>query len=155
MTIQELGSLGELIAALATIATLVYLALQIRQNTTASRASTVQQTVEFSATLVQSLYRDPELALLFDRGRQDLTQLTDAERSRFSYVMLGFLRMAQNAHYQFEQGMMSEDFWSGYCESILRWAEQPGAREWWSDNRGRFSNSFSSFLDRELNRRAS
>ncbi len=33
MTIQDLGSLGELIAAVATVATLVYLALQIRQNT--------------------------------------------------------------------------------------------------------------------------
>ena len=32
MTIQELGSIGELIGAIATVATLIYLALQIRQN---------------------------------------------------------------------------------------------------------------------------
>ena len=32
MTIQDLGSIGELIAAVATLATLVYLAVQIRQN---------------------------------------------------------------------------------------------------------------------------
>ena len=42
MTIQDLGSLGELIAAVATIATLVYLAMQIRQNTKQVRASTFQ-----------------------------------------------------------------------------------------------------------------
>ena len=32
MTIQDLGSIGELIAAFATIATLVYLATQIKQS---------------------------------------------------------------------------------------------------------------------------
>ena len=32
MSIQDLGSLGELIAAIATLGTLIYLAIQIRQN---------------------------------------------------------------------------------------------------------------------------
>jgi len=41
MTIQDLGSIGELVAALATVATLIYLAAQIRQNTRAMKASSV------------------------------------------------------------------------------------------------------------------
>ncbi len=153
MTIQELGSLGELVAAIATIITLAYLALQIRQNTITSRASTVQETARFSAGLAQSLFEDPELALLFDRGRQDLTQLSDAERSRFSYIMIAFLRLAQNVHYQFEQGMMDEDVWSGYRERVLQWVAEPGARQWWSENRASYSQTFAAFVDRELDRR--
>jgi hypothetical protein len=39
MTIQDLGSIGELVAAIATVATLVYLALQIRQNTESVKLS--------------------------------------------------------------------------------------------------------------------
>ena len=39
MTIQELGSVGELIGAIATVATLIYLSLQIRQNTSLQRQS--------------------------------------------------------------------------------------------------------------------
>ena len=34
MTIQDMGSIGELIAAFATLITLAYLALQLKQNTT-------------------------------------------------------------------------------------------------------------------------
>jgi hypothetical protein len=154
MTIQDLGSLGELIAAVATIITLAYLALQIRQNTVVSRASTVQETARITTTLAQSLYGDPELALLFDRGRQDLTQLSDAERSRFSYIMIAFMRLGQNAHYQFEQGMMDEDVWSGYRERVLQWVAEPGARQWWSENRASYSQTFAAFVDRELDRRA-
>jgi hypothetical protein len=35
MTLQDLGSIGEFVAAVATVATLAYLALQIRYNTKA------------------------------------------------------------------------------------------------------------------------
>ena len=41
MTIQDLGSIGELVAALATVATLAYLAIQIRQNTLQLEQSTL------------------------------------------------------------------------------------------------------------------
>jgi len=37
MTISELGSLGEIIGAAATVATLLYLAAQIRANTLATK----------------------------------------------------------------------------------------------------------------------
>jgi hypothetical protein len=42
LTIQDLGSIGELIAAIATVATLAYLALQIRQNTRAIQGSALR-----------------------------------------------------------------------------------------------------------------
>jgi hypothetical protein len=38
VTIQDVGSIGELIAAIATVATLAYLAFQIRSNTIAMKA---------------------------------------------------------------------------------------------------------------------
>ena len=38
LTIQDLGALGELLGSVAVLATLVYLALQTRQNTTAIAA---------------------------------------------------------------------------------------------------------------------
>ena len=98
--------------------------------------------------------RDPELALLFDRGREDPQSLNDAERVRFFYFMLGFVRIAQNTHHQFEQGLMSQDVWDGYRESILRMLARPGSRQWWADNAARFSRSFRTFLDSELERRA-
>lgn len=39
MTIQDLGSIGEIVAGLATVTTLVYLAIQIRANTSPRQTS--------------------------------------------------------------------------------------------------------------------
>ena len=38
MSFEDLGNLGELVAAIATVATLGYLALQLKQNTKALRS---------------------------------------------------------------------------------------------------------------------
>ena len=43
MTLQDLGNIGEFVGAIGVIASLVYLAVQIRQNTTSVRASTFQK----------------------------------------------------------------------------------------------------------------
>ena len=42
MTIQDLGNIGEVVAAVATVVTLVYLAIQIRANTNAVQAAAAQ-----------------------------------------------------------------------------------------------------------------
>ena len=45
MTLEDLGNLGEFFAALGVLVTLVYLAIQIRQNTHAMRASTFLEAI--------------------------------------------------------------------------------------------------------------
>ena len=48
LTIQELGSIGELVAALATVATLVYLATQVRNAKQEFHAATQQARTQFT-----------------------------------------------------------------------------------------------------------
>lgn len=46
MTISELGSIGELIGAVATVATLLYLALQIRANTHQAKYNAINDIID-------------------------------------------------------------------------------------------------------------
>jgi len=58
MTIMELGSLGELISAIAVVVTLWYLAVQIRQNTHAmeeNKRLALAQTYQIRADALQSM----------------------------------------------------------------------------------------------------
>lgn len=48
MTIQDLGSIGELVAALATLVTLVYLAIQVRHAKQQFQKSTQQARTQFT-----------------------------------------------------------------------------------------------------------
>jgi hypothetical protein len=83
LSIQDLGSLGELIAAVATLATLLYLASQIRQGNKALAESTSGAINASYASINTRISSDAEFAELFIRGRQDLDALDPVELERF------------------------------------------------------------------------
>jgi hypothetical protein len=154
VNVQDLGSIGELIAALATIATLAYLAMQIRQNTVSVRATTFRSYVESAINWMGSIYKDPELCDLWNRGREDLSSLDKAEQARFSLATLAFFRVFENAHYQVQQGLVQDLEWEGIRESFLLLIDCPGVRVWWNENQSRYNSPFRAFVDAELRERA-
>ena len=72
MTIQDLGSLGELIAAVATVLTLGYLAVQLRQNTKALRSQTFQQSSMDMSLTANAISCDNELASIIIKSNEGL-----------------------------------------------------------------------------------
>ena len=94
MTIQELGSLGELIAAIATVVTLIYLATQIRHNHRALADSTSGAISELYSSINARLSSDGEFAEIFVRGRKDLGALDVVEVERFRAFVQDILNVA-------------------------------------------------------------
>ncbi len=80
MTIQDLGALGELLGAVAVLATLIYLALQTRQNTMAiaaqldaaqiSATQHVMLTAATSTELLEALIEDRADSRTISQGRR-------------------------------------------------------------------------------------
>jgi hypothetical protein len=66
--LEDLGNLGDFIGGLAVVATLIYLAFQIRHNTTSVEAAAVQSAAQSFADIVESFARDPELMKLYLTG---------------------------------------------------------------------------------------
>ena len=54
LTLEDIGNLGDFIAAIATIATLAYLAFQIRLNTKSNQASTASAWFEQESTIAKA-----------------------------------------------------------------------------------------------------
>ena len=67
MTISELGALGEFLGAILTLATLAYLAIQIRQNTAQQRREEVISIQQGQNSVVAQL-QDPRVLGAFVRG---------------------------------------------------------------------------------------
>ncbi len=85
MNLQDLGNLGEFVGAIAVLVTLVYLALNIRQNTaqlsqnTRAVQLTARQATEESTNRVREmLILNPELSDLYLRGLRGYSELDKA-----------------------------------------------------------------------------
>ena len=94
MSIQDLGALGELVAAFATIATLLYLAVQIRQNNRNLHETTSASVNQGWSSINSRLSSDEQFAEIFIRGREDLKALDPVELERFRAFVHDILNMA-------------------------------------------------------------
>jgi hypothetical protein len=87
---QLLGNVGEFFGALLLLASLFYVAVQVRQNTQAMRASGQQALITNFYGNQQLLARDSELNDLLRRGVADFGSLSDAEKSRFGFLVVPY-----------------------------------------------------------------
>ena len=119
-------------APVGVIASLIYLATQIRQNTRSVRAATYQGLVGVNQQTQGSLTYDGETAEIIRRSFQDSSQLSEADAFRFNWFMGGVVNTAENALYQLQQGMLSPDRWQIQLETLRFYLASPGVRTWWT-----------------------
>jgi len=153
MTLDQLGNLGDFLAALATLATLAYLVLQIRQHTSALRASAFHGFTESINRNNRLVASDGELARMV--GAISTTAFVDFSRSdrvRLGHFSLSVFRTNESLYYQRNEGAAAEEAWrtqASWMMQILAW---PGVKTWWPLNRGLFTEPFRLFVDSELER---
>ena len=151
MTIQDLGSIGELIAAIATVATLGYLAVQIRQNTRTIRGSEVayRSNLEMATNarffdLRRDVYSDPELASIWARGLIDPEMLVEGEWNRFfNYFTSWVFAMGEQYRIQTDLLVDRQTIFTPVFQDMFRF---PGARKAWHAGFG-YDPEFTEFLN--------
>lgn len=124
MSIIELGALGELLGAVGVIATLIYLAIQVGQNTRSldesrklSVAQAYQVRAEMGQNVLNSQAESPLAAAIYMKLEDDgLEALNAEERWRLTrYSIAEFLRF-DNVHFQYERGFIDDE----YYETVLK-----------------------------------
>ena len=148
MTIQDWGAIGEIIGAIATIATLIYLATQIRQNTRALQATSMDSTTKMANEIRANLFADPEVARIYYGGLRDVSSLSDVDRERFRLIMTNALWALWNTYSQSQLG--GRQSWSSQKNIARRFLSLPGGIWFWEEYRDEFDPDFKREIDQIL-----
>lgn len=149
MNIQDLGSIGELIAALATLLTLGYLAIQLKQNTSALKSQTFQQSSMDMSLTANSVSSDGELARIIMKAEKGIASLTPDEKLRFHFWMLVAVRRFEAIYIQALYGSIEKKRIEGFETSILSLLSNIG-NEWWNSTKSVFSEDFIHYADKNI-----
>jgi hypothetical protein len=152
MTLQDFGALGEVVGAVGVVVSLLYLSVQVRQNTRSLRASTYQSFSEYFAEFRAMLLAEPRLGAVFGKGLRSFEQLDAAERIQFDSIMMTFLRGVEVSFYQERNGLLDAAYYRGWVEEAHAMGRQPGAREWWQGRAALFNEEFRAAWDADLAR---
>jgi hypothetical protein len=150
VSLQDLGSIGEFVAAIATIATLAYLAVQVRQNTRALRSSTFQGIAEDMSRTTEAIATHPELSALMVKASSGLEHLTPEERVRYDFAFLMVFRRLEAVYVQAQLGSIEQEMTTGFENSAIPTLLGPGGSEWWKQAKSGFSARFSAHVDAQL-----
>lgn len=145
---SALSAVANVLAAVAVMVTVAYLAIQIRENTRATRSQTYQLATSALAEMAAIVGSDTELARIFRVGMVTPEKLDQDEFAQFGYLGISLFRRFENVFFQHQSGMIDEDFWIGHRDNILWFFHRPGMQAWWRDRKFAFSKSFREFLDR-------
>lgn len=153
VTIQELGSIGEIVAAAATVATLVYLAFQIRANTVAVQATAAQSVHEAFASWYHLLAADASLSQLVVNGLRDYSSLSETDKARFVATFMAFLSYCQDAFIKWREGSLSPDLWRGWELVMMNLVNAPGGKEFWAERGYCFGERFQNHVENDIMKR--
>jgi hypothetical protein len=147
VTVQDLGSIGELVAAVATIATLAFLAVQIRQSNKAARTSAELELPQKFAEWHARITAQPELARIWDAAAEDSESLAPDEIRRFRWTIAELFLVFEAQFYAYRGGLLSEPSWLTKRDTILGLLENPILEEQWISRMVPFSEEFREEID--------
>jgi hypothetical protein len=111
LTLTEWAAVGEIIATVAVVISLLFVGYSINRNTDATQASNENILFERHTDLANQFMIDPALAELMVKRRNGNAELTEVEAIRWEKYELNMLDIWALAHSRYKRDLLSEEQW--------------------------------------------
>jgi hypothetical protein len=156
MTIETLYYFAGIFSALAVFASLIFVGLQVRQNTVQSRQATNLARAELTVSVLSqsnqflnSWYDTEEVAEFMNRALFTEEPLTRNEKSRLSIRLATFVSNAEMTFILYQKGLAEPEMYTRMTRSLGSYFKLPRVRKWWTRHRIEFyqSTEFGKYID--------
>ena len=145
--LENIAYLGEIVGAVAVVISLIYLAIQVRQNTKAQRTENFSRALDRVAAMQASLSQDSDTAALFSKGVTDTANLAPNERIRFTWAMYELFGAFEFIYFAAISDEIPDEVWQRWSAGVAFWLGFPGVRTWWDVRPIPFTDSFTEFVE--------
>jgi hypothetical protein len=147
MNWEMLSAIGQVVAAIGVIISLIYLAVQIReQNKERRRAGINILTVQWS-DLVKTGQESREFAALFLRGMRSFQDLDGPDKLSFSAFFTRYTRNCEGMFIYYRDGALEKALWDEVERTMNDYFAYPGVREWWATRKHWLTDEFRAVVE--------
>ena len=148
MNVEQLNIVLQLVGTLGVIGSLIFVGLQVRQNTKATRVQVQENMTSGYISVAQVLIDHAEV---FTRGiaatRESFATFSDADKLIYFGLIFSIVKHFENIHSQRERGFIDNESRTAWSEHVLMYFNQPGVKMWWKLRRDTFNPRFRNFLE--------
>ena len=149
MNWEAIGAIGEILGATAVFASLIYLALQIRQNSKIGRVTVEQGTFETQTSLYHLILSNPELIDLA-HGFIEGKEIDPKDLGRLQNIMMYALEVHQHWFVQHKLGLLEQDALESNWVKLLAWVGNEPGGAWFKRNKHHFRADFVEYVENRL-----
>ena len=150
MNWEAAGAIGEIVGAVAVVASLAFVGFQLRQNTRAMRLSSTNDVLTQFEEKIAWIADSEEVAGLFFRGVPNPESLEGMDRYRFTLACQGTYFYMAKAHYQFRSGTLDPEMWEAIRSQMSNFMNAPGMSSYWHNHGSNFPAEFRKFVENEV-----
>jgi len=144
---DAIGAIGEIVGAFAVVISLIFVGIQVRQNTSATERSNARQTSSDHERSLEN-FLDEKVADIILRGLEGMDGLTPVEKYRFDMATSIWLEVVEQAFADSKIGSFPDDLLVAYRNRLFIMLDSPGGRDWWEQRQPWFSPSFREEVNR-------
>ena len=155
MNWEAIGAIGEVAGAVAVVATMIYLAAQIRENTKSNLTASHQALTQASAHLASQTSGDAGLARISAKANsQGLSVLDEEEATRFAALCSQTFVLFETAFLLHANGSIDAGFFESKLESLSDLLLTKGMMEMWAVQRRWQEPVFRQYVDDLIDQRS-
>ena len=147
MSIEDLGNIGEFLGGIGVVVTLVYLAVQIRQNSRTVKASAAQSVLQSLSEALRAAAESPGLTRVIKQGFTEFEKLDETEEWQFFLWLFAWFKLVEQTHQHYTVGNIEEGTWAGQVAHLKGNLATPAVARFWTARRSAFSQEFQELVD--------
>jgi len=149
MNWDAIGAIGQMLGSIAVFITLVYLALQVRQNTLAHRVTAHMGRYAFAREQTGMMI-NPETAALTLKGLSDSDTFTEIEAWQYNNLVQAFILGSEQMFWLHDQGSLDEHAFNTQMMVLLQILGSGAGRASWELGRSNWAPAFRGFVEQKL-----
>ncbi len=149
-SLEQLSYLAELIGLVLIVISLIYLSVQVRQNTKSMEIQGLQDSVTLYLNTYANFTVDETSANNYRKGINDFNSMSRNDRAVFHSKV----QLLINSFFQVlslrNKGMLDDETFSAMEILFLKILKCPGTNQWWQQFKHEPPESFTSYIDKRL-----
>ena len=150
MNWEAIGAIAEVAGAIGVIATLVYLAIQIRESNRAALQSGTQEIQNQIQQFVGSTCVNREVSELWVKGHTTPNELTTGELIQFRGFLLQVTLIWERTFSLHNQNRLDAGYWETLALHRIHMISSPGYKSFFEDRKHQFNSQFREFMETEI-----
>jgi len=149
MTLEQYANLFEIVGGAIVVITLIFLIIQLRQNTRALKSATVLGSHNTTLTVYGMMVEDSMIEVLC-KGMPRPSDLTAVEKAKFNAFWTAALQNYQQTFFQIRAGTYDGNLYDGWWQVLRDNFLSPGFQLHWKHRKFILSQEFQNFVEQEV-----